>query len=218
MPCWCAWTRWAQHATPAPGPASTAGTWLHHVCPLPQAFCGKPATPSRHPQEPDRPYQHRHQQNQNRHRREQAESIAMQDLGIISPGLEEFRELAGHSRVIPVRLKVLADAETPSGCTGSSRRGSPARSSWNRRPWAGPGPATPSSVRPSRATLTTKDGNAHWLGEPPVGVPVGGNPVDAIRDTIEALRTDRFEGPAAVHLRPGGIPRLGNGAALGTPG
>ena len=36
----------------------------------------------------------------------------MQDLGIISPGLEEFRELAGHSRVIPVRLKVLADATT----------------------------------------------------------------------------------------------------------
>ncbi len=39
----------------------------------------------------------------------------MQDLGIISPGLEEFRELAAHSRVIPVRLKVLADAETPIG-------------------------------------------------------------------------------------------------------
>ena len=39
--------------------------------------------------------------------------VAMQDLGIISPGLEEFRELATHSRVIPVRLKVLA-VEVPS--------------------------------------------------------------------------------------------------------
>jgi len=49
----------------------------------------------------------------------------MQDLGIISPGLEEFRELAGHSRVIPVRLKVLADAETPIGLYRKLAHGQP---------------------------------------------------------------------------------------------
>ncbi|WP_142061302.1 anthranilate synthase component I [Pseudarthrobacter sp. B4EP4b] len=118
----------------------------------------------------------------------------MQDLGTISPSLEEFRELAGHSRVIPVRLKVLADAETPIGLYRKLAQGQPGTflmesaavgGAWSRYSFIG---------ARSRATLTTKDGKAHWLGEPPVGVPVGGSPVDAVRDTIEALRTDRFDG------------------------
>ena len=49
----------------------------------------------------------------------------MQDLGIISPSLDEFRKLAGHSRVIPVRLKVLADAETPIGLYRKLAHGQP---------------------------------------------------------------------------------------------
>jgi anthranilate synthase component 1 len=118
----------------------------------------------------------------------------MQDLGTISPSLEEFRELAGHSRVIPVRLKVLADAETPIGLYRKLAQGQPGTflmesaavgGAWSRYSFIG---------ARSRATLTTRDGNAYWLGEPPVGVPVGGSPVDAVRDTIEAFRTDRFEG------------------------
>jgi len=118
----------------------------------------------------------------------------MQDLGIISPGLEEFRELAGHSRVIPVRLKVLADAETPIGLYRKLAHGQPGTflmesaavgGAWSRYSFIG---------SRSRATLTTKDGSAHWLGEPPVGVPLDGNPVDAIRDTVAALRTERFDG------------------------
>ena len=118
----------------------------------------------------------------------------MQDLGIISPGLEEFRELASHSRVIPVRLKVLADAETPIGLYRKLANGQPGTflmesaavgGAWSRYSFIG---------AKSRATLTTKDGQAHWLGQPPAGVPVDGNPVDAIRDTVEALRTDRFDG------------------------
>jgi anthranilate synthase component 1 len=118
----------------------------------------------------------------------------MQDLGIISPGLEEFRELASHSRVIPVRLKVLADAETPIGLYRKLANGQPGTflmesaavgGAWSRYSFIG---------AKSRATLTTKDGHAHWLGQPPAGVPVDGNPVDAVRDTVEALRTDRFDG------------------------
>jgi anthranilate synthase component 1 len=118
----------------------------------------------------------------------------MQDLGIISPSLEEFRELAGHSRVIPVRLKVLADAETPIGLYRKLAQGQPGTflmesaavgGAWSRYSFIG---------SKSRATLTTKDGQAHWLGQPPAGVPVDGNPVDAIRDTVDALRTDRFDG------------------------
>jgi anthranilate synthase component 1 len=118
----------------------------------------------------------------------------MQDLGIISPSLEEFRELAGHSRVIPVRLKVLADAETPIGLYRKLAQGQPGTflmesaavgGAWSRYSFIG---------ARSRATLTTKDGQAHWLGQPPAGVPVDGSPVDAIRDTVAALRTDRFDG------------------------
>ncbi|WP_346958953.1 anthranilate synthase component I [uncultured Arthrobacter sp.] len=118
----------------------------------------------------------------------------MQDLGIISPSLDEFRELAGHSRVIPVRLKVLADAETPIGLYRKLAQGQPGTfllesaavgGAWSRYSFIG---------ARSRATLTTKDGQAHWLGEPPVGVPLEGSPVDAIRDTLRALHTDRFEG------------------------
>lgn len=118
----------------------------------------------------------------------------MQDFGSISPSLEEFRELASHSRVIPVRLKVLADAETPIGLYRKLAQGQPGTflmesaavgGSWSRYSFIG---------SKSRATLTTKEGQAYWLGQPPAGVPVNGSPVDAIRDTLEALRTERFDG------------------------
>ena len=118
----------------------------------------------------------------------------MQDLGIISPSLDEFRELAADSRVIPVRLKVLADAETPIGLYRKLAHGQPGTfllesaavgGAWSRYSFIG---------AKSRATLTTKDGQAHWLGEPPVGVPLDGSPVDAVRDTVRALHTERFDG------------------------
>ena len=118
----------------------------------------------------------------------------MQDLGVISPNLEEFRQLAATRRVIPVRLKVLADAETPIGLyrklahgqTGTFLLESAAVGGvWSRYSFIG--------VR-SRATLTTDGaGNACWLGEPPAGVPAGGNPVEALRATLQALHTERFE-------------------------
>ena len=39
----------------------------------------------------------------------------MQQLGTITPTLEEFREHAATRRVVPVRTTVLADALTPVG-------------------------------------------------------------------------------------------------------
>ena len=128
-------------------------------------------------------------------RQEQAETTAMQDLGIISPGLEEFRELAGHSRVIPVRLKVLADAETPIGLYRKLAQGQPGH--------------LPDGIRGGRRRLVPLllhrrpvPGHADHQGRPGAlarraarsGVPLDGSPVDAIRDTVEALRTDRFDG------------------------
>ncbi|UPO78093.1 anthranilate synthase component I [Arthrobacter sp. Helios] len=118
----------------------------------------------------------------------------MQDLGVISPTLEEFRALAADRRVVPVRLKVLADAHTPIGIYRKLAAGEPGTflmesaasgGVWSRYSFIG---------ARSRATLTTRDGQAFWLGEPPKGVPLNGNPVDAMAATLQLLATDRFDG------------------------
>ena len=117
----------------------------------------------------------------------------MQDLGVIRPTLEEFRELAADRRVIPVHLTVLADAHTPIGIYRKLTEGAPGTflmesaasgGVWSRYSFIG---------ARSRATLTTRDGQAHWLGQPPAGVPLDGNPVAAMERTIEVLRTERFD-------------------------
>ena len=46
----------------------------------------------------------------------------------------------------------------------------------------------------SGAVLTERGGQAHWVGEPPVGVPTSGSPLDALRDTVAALATEPIEG------------------------
>ncbi|RSO06813.1 anthranilate synthase component I, partial [Streptomyces sp. WAC 05379] len=105
--------------------------------------------------------------------------------------LETFRKLATDRRVIPVTRKLLADGDTP---VALYRKLAAERSgtfllesaengrSWSRYSFVG--------VR-SAATLTARDGQAHWLGTPPVGVPVEGDPLAALRATIEALHTPR---------------------------
>lgn len=106
--------------------------------------------------------------------------------------LETFRKLASDRRVIPVSRKLLADGDTPVGLyrklaaerTGTflleSAENGRAAFSWSRYSFVG--------VR-SAATLTTRDGEAHWLGTPPVGVPTSGDPLDALRATVQALHT-----------------------------
>lgn len=103
--------------------------------------------------------------------------------------LETFRKLASDRRVIPVSRKLLADGDTPVGLyrklaaerTGTFLLESAENGrSWSRYSFVG--------VR-SAATLTTRDGEAHWLGTPPVGVPTSGDPLDALRATVQALHT-----------------------------
>lgn len=120
----------------------------------------------------------------------------METLGLITPSLEEFKELARHHRVIPVRTTVLADSLTPIGlyrslvlrADGTAPAGtflleSAAQGMWSRWSWVGVS---------SRATLTSNDGQAHWIGTPPVGVPTSGSPVEALRQTMRELQTQRF--------------------------
>lgn len=110
------------------------------------------------------------------------------------PALDAFTVLAQGRRVIPVVRRVLADGETPLGVyrkLAADRPGTFLLESaehggvWSRYSIVGVS---------SAATLTEVDGQATWLGTPPVGVPEGGSPVDALRDTIALLATDPLPG------------------------
>ncbi|AEW93534.1 MULTISPECIES: anthranilate synthase component I [Streptomycetaceae] len=111
--------------------------------------------------------------------------------GHVTPDLETFRELARDRRVIPVTRRLLADGDTPVGLYRKLAGERPGTfllesaeqgRSWSRYSFVG--------VR-SSATLTERDGRAHWLGTPPVGVPAAGDPLSVLRATVEALHTPR---------------------------
>ncbi|RNF81619.1 anthranilate synthase component I [Streptomyces botrytidirepellens] len=115
--------------------------------------------------------------------------------------LETFRKLAADRRVIPVTRKLLADGDTPVGLYRKLAAERPGTfllesaengRSWSRYSFVG--------VR-SSATLTERDGRTHWLGTPPVGVPTEGDPLAALRATVETLHTPRDLG-GLVHLPP----------------
>ncbi|HET7477424.1 MAG TPA: anthranilate synthase component I [Dermatophilaceae bacterium] len=110
------------------------------------------------------------------------------------PDLQTFTELARDRRVVPVMRRLLADAETPVGVyrkLAKDRVGTFLLESaehggvWSRYSIVG---------ADSRAALTEHHGQAHWIGDPPVGVPTGGDPVAALRDTVAALATPRLPG------------------------
>lgn len=114
-------------------------------------------------------------------------------LGATWPPLGTFRELAQGRRVIPVVRRFLADGETPIGIyrklsgdrAGTFLLESAEAGAWSRYSIVGAA---------SGATLTAEGGEAHWLGEPPVGVPTSGDPLIALRDTLAALHTERLPG------------------------
>jgi anthranilate synthase component 1 len=111
----------------------------------------------------------------------------------LSPTLEEFRKLAVERRVIPVYRRLLADAETAIGLyrklarnrAGSYLLESAEQGVWSRYSFVG--------VR-AAATLTEQQGQAIWLGHAPVGLPTGGDPLVAVRETLRLLHTPRGEG------------------------
>ncbi|MGW6410402.1 anthranilate synthase component I [Streptomyces vinaceus] len=105
--------------------------------------------------------------------------------------LETFRKLAADRRVIPVSRKLLADGDTPVGLYRKLAAERPGTfllesaengRSWSRYSFVG--------VR-SASTLTVRDGRAHWIGTPPVGVPTDGDPLEALRATVQTLHTPR---------------------------
>lgn len=115
-------------------------------------------------------------------------------LGVTSPDAEAFVALARDRRVIPVVRRLLADGETPVGLyrkLTDERAGSFLLESaehgrvFSRYSFIG--------VR-SVAMLTEVDGHAHWWGTPPVGLPIDGDPLEALRETLRILHTPRIPG------------------------
>lgn len=115
-------------------------------------------------------------------------------FGLTWPSANLFEHLAQDRRVIPVVRRLLADAETPLGVyrkLASDRPGTFLLESaehggvWSRYSIIGAA---------SHATLTEQDGEAVWIGEPPVGLPTGGDPTKALRETMLALSTPVIPG------------------------
>jgi anthranilate synthase component 1 len=108
--------------------------------------------------------------------------------------LEEFRNYARDNNVIPVYRKVLADGETPLGIYKKLAKNAPGTfllesaehgGAWSRYSFIG--------VR-SQTTLTEIGGSAAWLGTPPAGVPVGMDPLQALRESVAHLKTPVIAG------------------------
>ena len=116
--------------------------------------------------------------------------------GSVRPGRAEFGALGAEHRVVAVTRRLLADGETPVGVyrkLAGNRAGTFLLESaehgrvWSQYSFIGVHCA---------ATLTERDGHALWVGEPPpfAAEHDGGDPLDALRDTIERLRTPRAPG------------------------
>ncbi len=115
-------------------------------------------------------------------------------LGAVLPDRAGFHALAEHHRVIPLTRRLLADGETPVGLyrklagrrSGTFLLESAAHGeSWSRWSFVG---------ARSAAALTEVDGRAVWTGTVPTGVPSGADPMAALRETLERLRTDPLPG------------------------
>lgn len=113
--------------------------------------------------------------------------------GTFSPDRDEFARLVRDRRVVPVTRRLLADGETPVGLY-RKLAGGPGTfllesaehgGVWSRYSFVG--------VR-SVATLTSRNGSAHWLGDPPPGVPVDGDPLVVLGEVVEALASPVLPG------------------------
>jgi len=107
---------------------------------------------------------------------------------------EDFTVLAAEHRVVPVTRKVLADSETPLSAYRKLSANRPGTfllesaengRSWSR--WSFIGAGAPSA-------LTVRDGEAVWLGTVPQDAPRGGDPLTALRQTLELLETAALPG------------------------
>jgi anthranilate synthase component I len=107
---------------------------------------------------------------------------------------EQFRALAAVHRFVPVTRKVLADSETPLSAYRKLAANRPGTfllesaengRSWSR--WSFIGAGAPSA-------LTVHNGEAAWIGVTPQDAPGGGDPLAALRATMNLLATEPLPG------------------------
>ncbi|RKE18600.1 anthranilate synthase component I [Streptomyces sp. TLI_171] len=124
--------------------------------------------------------------------------------------IEAFRTLAADTRVIPVTRRLLADGLTPIGVYRSLAGERPGTfllesaeqgRSWARYSFVG--------VRSGAVLTVGQDGGARWLGEPPVGIPTEGDPLEVLRATLAALHTPRRPDDGLPPLTGGLVGYLG---------
>ncbi|MCC2593024.1 anthranilate synthase component I [Tessaracoccus sp. OS52] len=116
---------------------------------------------------------------------------------MITPSLEEFRELAADRRVISVHARLVADDITPVGLYHAlcgNRQGtflfeSADAGVWSRYSFVG--------VR-TAATLTEVDGRAKWVGRELVGIG-DGDPLAVLKETLSELATPGTPGLPPFH-------------------
>ena len=125
-----------------------------------------------------------------------------------APTLEGFKKLGENRRVIPVVRRLLADGETALNLyrkLANERAGTFLLESaehgiaWSRYSFIG--------VNCS-AMISETNGQTHWSGNVPIGLPMSGDPIDALRSTLDILHTpDVNIGVSADELPPltGGV-------------
>lgn len=108
--------------------------------------------------------------------------------------LDEFREYAKISNVIPVSRRLLADGETPIGIYRKLAKNAPNTfllesaehgGAWSRFSFIG--------VR-SEAVLSEANGLAYWQGQPPAGAPSGIDPLAALALSVAHLKSPKIQG------------------------
>ena len=111
----------------------------------------------------------------------------MHRFGVVTPTEEEFLQLAGDYRVIPVSVRVLADSHSPLSIYRTLAAGDPGTflmesaapgAAWDRHSFIGVN---------SAATLSERDGRAHWIGQAPAGAPSEGTATEVLRETLNFL-------------------------------
>ncbi|NYF99579.1 anthranilate synthase component I [Janibacter cremeus] len=110
------------------------------------------------------------------------------------PDLDAFTVLARDRRVVPVIRRLIADGETPVGVYRKLGGGAPGTFLLESAEHGGVWSRWSIIGAQSRATLTEQDGQVHWIGDPPVGVPTKGDPTTALRSTLETLATEPIDG------------------------
>ncbi|MDN5726069.1 MAG: anthranilate synthase component I, partial [Propionibacteriales bacterium] len=102
----------------------------------------------------------------------------------ISPTLDEFRAAAAIRRVVSVYRRLLVDTETVVGLTARLTRHRPGTFCFESAERAGVWSRWSFIGVNCAATLSERDGRAHWTGNVPSGLPTDGDPLQVLGEVL----------------------------------